>query len=111
MIVRAQAKNGYITALEIGIGNALRYFSRDNRVIELQIDHLRIQCELPVDFWAATPEICDRRLCAWLQVKRHSSRNACFSLDMRPSGDNLFQLKPAPGSRHGKISSRLRRPL
>ena len=38
-------------------------------VIELELDHLRIQCWLDPAFWLDQPEISDPRLGAWLQSK------------------------------------------
>jgi hypothetical protein len=102
LIVSAETRHGTVTALRIGIGNALRYFPRDKSVIELQLDHLGIQCVLPADFWTARPVISDRRLCVWLQAKRHGSGKSSLSLHMEPKGNNLFQLKPSLMSPRGR---------
>jgi hypothetical protein len=96
MIVRAQGTNGRIAALHVGIGNVLRYFSQHSSTIELELDHLRIRCELPPEFWTSKPEICDRRLCAWIEAKRHGSAGPTIPLNMQPRGNNLFQLKRTP---------------
>src|SRR4051794_10692273 len=110
MIVRAHGNNGGIAALHVGIGNVLRFFSRDSSIIELELDHLRIQCELPPDFWAAKPEICDRRLCAWLQAKRHGSAESSIPMNMQAKGNNLFQLKRCPMVGRGKGAQRWQQP-
>ena len=62
--------------------------------IELELDHLRIECGLPPDFWSGQPEIHDRRLCAWLQAKQFGSKSSRspLPLDMIPSGENSFRL-------------------
>ncbi len=38
-------------------------------MIELQLDHLQIQCGLAPEFWHGEPEIRDARLCEWLDFK------------------------------------------
>ena len=96
MIVRTQGTNDRIAALHVGIGNVLRFFSREFSIVELELDHLRIQCELNPEFWAAKPEICDRRLCAWLEAKRHGSAGTSILLNMQAKGNNVFKLKRAP---------------
>lgn len=97
MVVKAQCKGHAVTALHVGAHNARRYFPRHVAAIELQLDHLRIECELPPEFWQGQPEIQDRRLCAWLESKQfhRTSRRAPIPLVMTPSGENSFRLGPA----------------
>lgn len=69
MIVTMQNKGRSITGLRIGNANVQRYFPSDIRSIEIELDHLRIRCDLQGRFWLDRPEITDRRLCAWLEEK------------------------------------------
>jgi hypothetical protein len=79
----------------VGAGNAQRHFSRQISTIELQLDHLQIQCALPPDFWDGHPDIHDPRLCAWLESKRlHAGLNGRpVPLHMIPTGENSFRLQ------------------
>jgi hypothetical protein len=67
MIARMQNRGASITGIRIGMANARRYFPGGTRTIDLELDDLRIRCELNASFWRGKPEICDRRLCAWLE--------------------------------------------
>jgi hypothetical protein len=51
MVVKTQSKGLGVTGLHVGISNVRRYFPRKVAVIELQLDHLRIQCGLTPGFW------------------------------------------------------------
>jgi len=94
MVVKTQCKGREVTGLHVGAANARRYFPRNISAIELELDHLRIECGLSPKFWRGEPEIRDRRLCAWLQEKQlnSSSCRAPLPLDMIPSGKNSFRL-------------------
>jgi hypothetical protein len=96
MVVKTQSKGLGVTGLHVGISNVRRYFPRKVAVIELQLDHLRIQCGLTPGFWEGEPEIYDPRLCAWLEAKHmHSRRDRSpIPLAMIPSGNNSFRLQP-----------------
>jgi len=96
MVVKTQCKGREVTGLCVGASNARRYFPRTLSAIELELDHLRIECGLTPEFWHGRPEIRDPRLCAWLQAKQSNS-NSCrepLPLDMIPAGGNSFQLRP-----------------
>ena len=96
MVVKTQCKAHGITGLHIGIHNVRRYFPKNVSVIELQLDHLCIQCGLGPDFWSSQPAIFDPRLCAWLE-SRHMHKQcdrAPISLAMVPAGENAFRLQP-----------------
>jgi len=97
MVVISQYIGHRVTGLYIGADNVKRYFPQHISEIELQLDHLRIECELTAEFWQDHPEICDPRLCLWLESKRFNSRGriAPASLSMIPSGENSFILGPA----------------
>lgn len=94
MVVKTQCKGREVTGLHVGAANARRYFPRNVSAIELQLDHLRIECGLPPDFWSGDAEIHDPRLCAWLQSKQFGSvsSRSPLPLDMIPSGENSFRL-------------------
>lgn len=108
MVVRTQCKSRGITGLHVGVNNVRRYFPRDISVIELQLDHLRIQCGLPPDFWQGQPDIFDPRLCAWLEARHLHGKcdRSPVPLAMIPAGNNSFRLQPV--ERNGHLHSRSR---
>jgi hypothetical protein len=95
MIVWAESRGCGISGLYVGTENVRRYFSKDIPVIELQLDHLWIQCGPAPDFWEGQPEIYDPRLCAWLETKyMHRTRDRTrVRLAMIPEGRNSFRLE------------------
>jgi len=109
MVVRSQCTGSRITGLYIGANNVRRYFPRKVASVDLQLDHLQIQCGLAPHFWNGQPEIQDPRLCDWLELKRmhdKAYRNS-MPLAMIPSGENSFILSPADLNATG----RARRPV
>jgi hypothetical protein len=97
MLVTSQFSGNRVTGLYIGAQNVQQYFPKNVLAIELQLDHLRIECGLPAHFWEGQPEIHDPRLCLWLELK-HSQRKdgrTPMPLDMTPSGEHSFTLGPA----------------
>ena len=95
MVVKTQFKGSEVTGLHIGARNVRRYFPKGIRVIELQLDHLQIQCGLSPEFWHGEPEIHDPRLCEWLDFKvvhRMGERKE-VRLAMTPAGKNIFRLR------------------
>lgn len=95
MMVKALRVGNEVSSLHVGLSNVRRYFPRNVTEIELQLDHLRIECGLTPDFWRAEPEIHDPRLRLWLQSKNH--RTPCqtsIPFNMVPSGDHSFRLEP-----------------
>jgi hypothetical protein len=96
MMVKTQSKGRGLTGLHVGAANVKRYFPKHISVIELQIDHLQIQCDLTPDFWLEQPDIFDPRLCAWLEAKNFHRRpnRLPVPLALIPSGDNTFKLQP-----------------
>lgn len=110
MVVKTQSKGRGVTGLNVGINNVQRYFPRSVPFIELQLDHLQIQCDLPPDFWKGSPEIYDPRLCAWLESKHldGNAGRASVPLAMIPAGKNSFRLRPVSASVHAreKVSPR-----
>jgi hypothetical protein len=98
MVVKTQSKGRGVTGLNVGTNNVQRYFQPSVPFVELELDHLSIQCDLSPDFWQGQPEIFDPRLCAWLESK-HLSANSPHGptpLDLIPSGKNAFRVRLAP---------------
>ena len=97
MVVKPQLTGTEVTGLRVGSRNVRRYFPKSVRVIELQLDHLQIQCGLAPEFWQGEPEIRDRRLCLWLssKFKHRRGAHAELRLAMTPAGDNAFRIGPA----------------
>ena len=50
-VVTSQCIGNRVTGLYVGANNVRRYFPKQVSAIELQLDHLRIECELKPDFW------------------------------------------------------------
>lgn len=96
MVVKTQCRGSEVVGLLVGAQNARRYFPRHLAAIELQLDHLRIECGLTPDFWRGLPEIHDRRLCAWLESKQfQKASRTSIPLAMVPSGENSFRILPS----------------
>jgi len=100
MVVKTRNMGHGLTGLHVGASNVRRYFPKDTFVIELQLDHLAIQCGLDPHFWQDQPEIHDPRLGAWLESKRTKGKSTDSSLllAMIPSGKNAFRLQPVTDS-------------
>jgi len=96
MVVKTQSRGLGITGLHVGASNVRRYFPKNISSIELQLDHLQIQCGLKPDFWQGEPEIFDPRLCAWLEARHMHTRldRTPVPLDMIPAGKNSYRLQP-----------------
>ena len=97
MVVKTRSIGHGLTGLHVGANNVRRYFPRDTSVIELELDHLQIQCGLSPEFWQGEPQIHDPRLCEWLDFKvghRMGERKE-VRLAMTPAGTNIFRLRPS----------------
>jgi len=109
MVVKTQSKGRGVTGLHVGINNVRRYFPKHISSIELQLDHLQIECWLKPDFWQNEPDIFDPRLCAWLESRHMHTKpdRASIPLAMIPEGNNSFRLQPVSLNRqkHEKIPS------
>ena len=81
--------------LHIGAVNVRQYFPRDVKLVELELDHLRIVCPLEPSFWEDNPEIHDLRLSSWLESKRNSGKlgSQAAPVAMIPSGKCSFRLQ------------------
>jgi hypothetical protein len=100
MIVTTQTKGHSITGLRVGAADVGRYFPSDLHSIDLELDHLRIRCDLEPSFWRGRPEISDPRLCSWLQAKCSHELLEQVSVEMVPTGDS-YRLQCHRSSRHG----------
>jgi hypothetical protein len=98
MMVKTQLKGSEVTGLHVGVRNVRRYFPRSVSEIELQLDHLQIQCGLSPEFWRGEPEIHDPRLCEWLGFKviHRTGEQKEVRLAMTPAGKNVFRLRSSP---------------
>ena len=105
MVVRIQSSGRKVVGLRIGFANAQRYFPVNVSVIELQLDHLRIECHLSPEFWAGRPEIRDRRLCSWLEQKSFNFSTGDLPLEMIPCGNQLFRVQPLTYTPRGESST------
>jgi hypothetical protein len=103
MVVTTHSKGRGLTGLHVGASNVRRYFPKHISVIELQLDHLHIQCGLKPGFWNGEPEIYDPRVCAWLEAKnlRPHPKQPAVPLAMIPAGSNSFRLRPLVPSDRG----------
>jgi hypothetical protein len=95
MVVKSQRTGHRITGLYVGVNNVRRYFPKNVESIDLELDHLRIQCGLQPHFWKGQPEIHDPRLCDWLELKQLQGKG-CSAMALIPSGEHSFTLGPAP---------------
>jgi len=106
MMVKTQLRGREVTGLRVGSRNVRRYFPKSVRVIELQLDHLEIQCGLSPEFWRGEPEIHDPRLCVWLNSKviHGGGAHKDLRLAMTPAGNNAFRLRQSNGKEDGMFS-------
>jgi hypothetical protein len=109
MVVKTQCKGREFTGVEVGDVNVRRYFPRNIHVIELHLDHLLIQLGLNPAFWQGHPEICDPRLCAWLESKNFHGRpgESPIPLALIPSGKNCFRLQPIAENKRLRLKAML----
>ncbi len=110
MIVKTQCKGREFIGVEIGADNVRRYFPKDIHVIELHLDHLLIQLGLEPEFWLGHAQICDRRLCAWLESKNFNGRPGAepIPLALIPTGKNCYRLKAIGLKQQPKLKPELK---
>ena len=111
MVVKTQFNGSEVTGLHVGVRNVRKYFPKTIRVIELQLDHLQIQCGLSPEFWQGEPQIHDPRLCEWLDFKvgHRMGRRKEARLAMTPAGTNIFRLRSST-AKGDAMASMERRP-
>jgi hypothetical protein len=104
MVVRTQSNGHGVIGLHVGMNNVRRYFPKNISSIELQLEHLQIQCCLRPEFWQGVPDIFDPRLCSWLKSRHlHARPDQPFvPLAMIPEGENSFRLVPVRLNRHAR---------
>ena len=102
MMGKMQNSGRNIIGLHIGKSNVRRHFPENLRSVELELDHLRIQCELKPSFWRDEPVITDPRLCAWLVQKNayHESGLAPSEAVMVRASESSFRLQVARSTLH-----------
>jgi hypothetical protein len=107
MVVKTQYEGFRVSGLYVGVRNVRRYFSKRTPEIELQLDHLQIQCGLTPRFWDGQPEIHDPRLCDWLESKQLHDRpsKTPVPLAMIPAGKNSFKLASIKGPKGARLIS------
>jgi hypothetical protein len=105
MVVKTQYNGFRISGLYVGVNNVRRYFSKRIPEVELQLDHLKIQCGLTAHFWDGQPEIHDPRLCEWLESKHFHDRpcRTPVPLVMIPAGKNSFKLASISPNGNGRM--------
>lgn len=103
MIVKVLNNCRSITGIRIEASDARLCFPPGSRSIELELDHLRIQCELQVAFPQDRTEICDPRLCEWLDEQFFGLKppKAPVCLEMVKAG-SAYRLQLLPGQLHVK---------
>jgi hypothetical protein len=96
MVVRTLGNGREVTGIYIGAQNARRHFPREKKHIELLLGHLQIHCDLSPEFWKGRPEICDRRLGAWLFSRffHGKASRAPMPIELVPTGDDVYRLAP-----------------
>ena len=100
MVVKAKPELRKMTGLHVGDTNVQRLFPPEVSYVELELDHLRIVCNLEPGFWDGDSEIHDERLVSWLESKRMSGKLAekPAPLAMIPAGEHAFRLQPLRNS-------------
>jgi hypothetical protein len=113
MLVKTQCKGHEYTGVEVGTRNVRRYFPKQIQVIEIELDHLQIQCGLQPGFWNGHSEISDPRLCAWLEAKNFNGKpgEQPIPLVLVPSGKNCFRLTTMEALAHSARSKAFSAPL
>ena len=102
MMVKTHSLGHGVTGLHVGATNVRRYFPKSTAAIELELDHLHIQCGLDPAFWNGHPDIRDPRLSIWLEHKHLDSKldRQPIPLAMVPAGNNSFRLQPVTARRN-----------
>lgn len=105
MVVKTHSKGRGVTGLHVGAQNAQRYFPKDTPFVEIQLDHLQIQCGLTPEFWRGQPEIYDPRLCAWLETKYPAGNRNGYPVPLAliPAGKNAFRLRPVSAAAPARL--------
>lgn len=101
MIVTMQIKGRSIIGISFSLSDARDCFPTGTRAIDLELDHLRIRCDLNESFWRGRPEISDPRLCGWLQTKFFGKNLSSLPLSLELSKkDDCYQLHFLPAQQN-----------
>lgn len=94
MVVTLLYRGLRIAGLHVGVQNARRFFPPDTPAIELRLDHVSILCPLSPHFWEDRAEICDPRLCGWLESKfsYRSTARSVPHLTLLPTSPGVYRL-------------------
>jgi hypothetical protein len=113
MVVRTQCKGREYTGVQVGSGDVRRYFPKQTHVIEIELDHLHIQCGLQPGFWNGCPVIRDPRLGAWLESKNFKGKpgEEPVPLVLIPAGKSCFRLQTIEALAHHSRNKALTEPL
>ena len=102
MLVRLQNDGHSIIGIRIRTSDARRHFPTSVKAVDLQLDHLRIRCDLKESFWFNRPQISDPRLRLWLETKALWN-NLSRVLRMRKDGDCYrLEFTNTPARAHAK---------
>jgi hypothetical protein len=95
MLVKVRHLGRKILGLNVGVSNVRRYFPKGSSSVDLHLDHLEIQCELPPAFWQHEPHILDPRLSAWLEAKNlpRGRKQSAVRVALVPADQRSFRLQ------------------
>ena len=104
MLVTIRNSGHSIAGIRIGSSDACHFFPSALKSIDIELDHLRIQCDLHTDVWHGR-EISDPRLAAWLEEKFYWRKQptAPLRLEMVKTGGS-YRLQLRPSDRETKAS-------
>ena len=87
----------------MGMSDARSFFPPGLKSLDLELDHLRIRCNLRADKWLDRAEISDPRLTAWLNEKYYWQKlpRTLVSVELVKSGNYSYRLQliPSPQTR------------
>lgn len=101
MIVKMQSDGHSITGIRMGVSDARSFFPPGVTSVDLELDHLRIRCNLRSCKRHDGAEISDPRLTAWLNEKYYWRKLPCtpVSVELLKSGNSYrLQIIPSPGA-------------
>jgi hypothetical protein len=100
MLVSMQSDGHSITGIRMGMSDARRFFPQGLRSVDLELDHLRIQCDVRATESLDRAEISDPRLTAWLNEKLYWQKlpRTPVSAELVKSGKCAYRLKLTPSS-------------
>jgi hypothetical protein len=98
MVVTMQSEGHAIVGIRIGMAEARRFFGRGLHSIDLELDHLRINCDVRANSRLHRAEISDPRLTAWLEEKFYWRKlpSIPLSVELVKKGESYsLQLRPS----------------